>query len=102
VIGELGGMGLMRNAVRQGRQAADHVVASGRRAARDAFDAVVVGAGPAGVSATLRLIEGGFRAILLERDALGSTILHAPRAEGAARRESSRSPARSNRRCSMP
>src|ERR1043165_8489816 len=44
VIGELGGMGLIRNAVRQGRQAADHVVSTGTRGG-DAYDAVVVGAG---------------------------------------------------------
>ena len=81
VIGELGGMGLIRNAVRQGRQAADHVAASGRRGKRDAFDAVVVGAGPAGLSATLRLMEAGRRVILLERTAVGGTIMHYPRSK---------------------
>jgi thioredoxin reductase/NAD-dependent dihydropyrimidine dehydrogenase PreA subunit len=81
VIGELGGMGLIRNAVRQGRQAADAVVAGSRRGGRGAHDAVVVGAGPAGISATLRLVEAGLRVILLERDEIGSTILHYPRAK---------------------
>ena len=61
VIGELGGMGLIRNAVRQGRQAADHIAGGTRRGGADAYDAVVVGAGPAGVSATLRLMEAGLR-----------------------------------------
>ena len=83
VIGELGGMGLIRNAVRQGRQAADHVAASSRRGAADAYDAVVVGAGPAGISATLRLMEAGRRVILLERESLGGTIMHYPRAKVA-------------------
>ena len=41
VIGELGGMGLIRNAVRQGRQAADHVVSAGRRGRDGVYDAVV-------------------------------------------------------------
>jgi len=81
VVGELGGMGLIRNAVRQGRQAADHVVSGGRRGKADAYDAAVVGAGPAGVSATLRLMEAGRRVLLLERDKVGGTIMHYPRAK---------------------
>ena len=81
VIGELGGMGLIRNAVSQGRQAADHVARSPRRAMGDAYDVAVVGAGPAGVSATLRLMEASRRVILLERDTIGSTIMHYPRAK---------------------
>lgn len=81
VIGELGGMGLIRNAVSQGRQAADHVIGSGRRGKGDAYDAIVVGAGPAGMSATLRLLEGGNKVMLLERDSVGGTIMHYPRAK---------------------
>ena len=82
VIGELGGMGLIRNAVRQGRQAADHVVRAARRGKGDGgYDAVVVGAGPAGVSATLRLMEQHRRVLLLERGAVGGTIMHYPRAK---------------------
>jgi thioredoxin reductase (NADPH) len=83
VVGELGGMGLIRNAVRQGRQAADHVVGGARRAHADALDAVVVGAGPAGISATLRLMEAGRRVVLLERDSIGGTVMHYPRAKVA-------------------
>ncbi len=79
IVGELGGMGLIRNAVSQGRQAADHIVSSKRRGSGGALDAVVVGAGPAGISATLRLMEGGLRAKLLEREAFGGTIVHYPR-----------------------
>jgi thioredoxin reductase/NAD-dependent dihydropyrimidine dehydrogenase PreA subunit len=81
VIGELGGMGLIRNAVAQGRQAADHVARSKRRGSGDAFDAVVVGAGPAGISATLRMMEAGLRVTMLEREAYGGTIMHYPRAK---------------------
>jgi thioredoxin reductase/NAD-dependent dihydropyrimidine dehydrogenase PreA subunit len=83
VIGELGGMGLIRNAVRQGRQAADHVSSGERRGKGDAYDAVVVGAGPAGLSATLRLMEAGRRVVLLERESVGGTIMHYPRAKVA-------------------
>ena len=81
VIGELGGMGLIRNAVRQGRQAADHVAAGSRRGKGGVLDAVVVGAGPAGMSATLRLMEAGLRVELLDRDKIGGTIMHYPRAK---------------------
>jgi thioredoxin reductase (NADPH) len=83
VVGELGGMGLIRNAVRQGRQAADHVARGGRRAHGDALDAVVVGAGPAGISAMLRLMEAGRKVVLLERESVGGTIMHYPRAKVA-------------------
>jgi len=81
IVGELGGMGLIRNAVSQGRQAADHIVAANRRGAGDSLDALVVGAGPAGTSATLRLMEAGLRVLLLEREAFGGTITHYPRAK---------------------
>jgi len=81
IVGELGGMGLIRNAVSQGRQAADHIVAGERRAAGESLDALVVGAGPAGTSATLRLMEAGLRVLLLEREAFGGTITHYPRAK---------------------
>ncbi len=81
IVGELGGMGLIRNAVSQGRQAAEHIIAGERRAAGEALDAVVVGAGPAGTSATLRLMEAGLRVLLLEREAFGGTITHYPRAK---------------------
>jgi thioredoxin reductase/NAD-dependent dihydropyrimidine dehydrogenase PreA subunit len=81
VIGELGGMGLIRNAVSQGRQAAQHAVKSGRRGHGDAYDAVVVGAGPSGMSATLQLLEGGMRVLLVERGQVGGAIMHYPRAK---------------------
>ncbi|KPK15520.1 MAG: hypothetical protein AMJ62_08915 [Myxococcales bacterium SG8_38] len=81
IVGELGGMGLIRNAVSQGRQAADHIVAGDRRGPGECLDALVVGAGPAGTSATLRLMEAGLRVLLLEREAFGGTITHYPRAK---------------------
>ena len=81
IVGELGGMGLIRNAVSQGRQAADHIVAGQRRAAGESLDALVVGAGPAGTAATLRLMEAGLRVLTLEREAFGGTITHYPRAK---------------------
>lgn len=86
IAGELGGMGLIRNAVNQGRQAAEHVINgseqhSRRRGIDGALDALVVGAGPAGISATLRLLEGGLGVLLVDRDSFGGTITHYPRAK---------------------
>lgn len=81
IAGELGGMGLIRNAVREGRAAADAIAASGRRGCAGVPDAIVVGAGPAGIAATLRLMEHGLDVSLVDREALGGTILHYPRAK---------------------
>jgi thioredoxin reductase (NADPH) len=86
IAGELGGMGLIRNAVSQGRQAAEHIIAGNakqgrRRGVGDAFDVIVVGAGPAGISATLRSMQEGLRVLLIDREGFGGTILHYPRAK---------------------
>ena len=59
VIGELSGMGLIRNAMEQGRQAAATIAKSGRRGRPGELDVVVVGAGPAGIGAALALIAHG-------------------------------------------
>jgi thioredoxin reductase/ferredoxin len=92
IAGELGGMGLIRNAISQGRQAAEHIISGGaiagagagaplRRGRGDVLDALVVGAGPAGISATLRLMQAGLRVLLVDREGFGGTILHYPRAK---------------------
>ncbi len=88
IAGELGGMGLIANAINQGRQAADHIVSGSpdedkppRRGVGGALDAVVIGAGPAGISATLRLMEAGLNVVLLDRESFGGTVLHYPRAK---------------------
>src|ERR1035437_928835 len=53
VAGELGGMGLIKNAVSQGREAVDNIVKSIKKDTKADYDLIVVGAGPAGISATL-------------------------------------------------
>lgn len=80
VVGELGGMGLIRNAVSQGAQAAAHVAAKGARGdGVDVMDAIVVGAGPAGIAATLELVRSERSVTLLEAETFGGTIAHYPR-----------------------
>lgn len=80
IAGELGGMGLVRNAIEQGRQAMDAIRQTGRRSnAPDIADVVIIGAGPAGISASLAAIEHKLRYITLEQDSFGGTVAHFPR-----------------------
>jgi thioredoxin reductase/NAD-dependent dihydropyrimidine dehydrogenase PreA subunit len=78
IAGELGGMGLVRKAAEQGRQAMDSIAKS--RGHDKQLDVVIVGAGPAGLAATLGAMEKKLRSITLEQeDSLGGTVYHYPR-----------------------
>lgn len=79
IAGELGGMGLIRNAIEQGRQAIDSISGRIKNKARDGFDIAIIGAGPAGIAASLGAKEAGLRYITLEQDSLGGTVAHFPR-----------------------
>jgi thioredoxin reductase len=84
VAGELGGLSLVRNAVRQGRVAAEgaaHVIrAMQPRSSDELLDLAIVGAGPAGISAALTAATHGLSYVTLEREPdLGGTLLHYPR-----------------------
>ena len=79
IAGELGGMGLIRNAVEQGRQAMNSIRQLVGRPHNNTLDIVIVGAGPAGITATLAAKEWGLRAATIEREELGGTIAHFPR-----------------------
>ncbi|TCK18048.1 thioredoxin reductase [Thiogranum longum] len=80
IAGELGGMGLIRNAVEQGRQAIQSIAAyDGAVKDNQWQDVVIVGAGPAGFSASLGAMELGLRAVTIEQESLGGTVSHFPR-----------------------
>ena len=79
IIGELGGMGLIRNAVTQGKQAIDHVRKLASPGRRDQKDVVIIGAGPAGISASLAAKMHGLSFATIEQDSLGGTVAHYPR-----------------------
>ena len=79
IIGELGGMGLIRNAVTQGLQAADRLVQVMPKGKASATDVVIVGAGPAGLAAALRLREAGRSFRVLEQGSVGGTVANYPR-----------------------
>jgi len=49
IAGELGGMGLIKNAVEQGRQAVENIVRSLDRNHQASYDLIIIGAGPAGI-----------------------------------------------------
>jgi thioredoxin reductase (NADPH) len=79
ITGELGGMGLIRNAVRQGAQAADHIARTGGKGRDGVLDLVVVGAGPAGLSASLQALQENLNFVCLDQGAFGGAILQYPR-----------------------
>jgi thioredoxin reductase (NADPH) len=78
IAGELGGMGLIRKAAEQGRQAIQSVRKRGSGAAE--FDVVIVGCGPAGLSAGLSGLHHKLKYKLIEQeDSLGGAVYHYPR-----------------------
>lgn len=84
IVGELGGLALIKNAVNQGRDCVDtiaqRVAAMGAaRSVTDVYDVLIIGAGPAGISASLRAIELKLNYITLERDEIGGTVAKYPR-----------------------
>ena len=81
IVGELGGLALIKNAVNQGRECVDTITArmtAGRRSV-SIYDVVIIGAGPAGISASLRAIENKLNYITLEQDEVGGTVAKYPR-----------------------
>ena len=83
IVGELGGMGLIRNAVTQGLQVSQRLAEVLPRAAQapadGLTDVVVVGAGPAGLATALGLRSAGRSFRVLEQGSMGGTISQYPR-----------------------
>jgi thioredoxin reductase (NADPH) len=80
IAGELGGMGLIRNAVSQGRQAVEEVARQLKEVKKgEALDLLIVGAGPAGIAASLQAKKEGLNFVTVEQDDLGGTIFTYPR-----------------------
>jgi thioredoxin reductase (NADPH) len=78
IAGELGGMGLIRNALEQGRQAVE-VIRSRGKASGEMLDLLIVGAGPAGFSASLTAMAAGMRFVTIEQESLGGCVFQYPR-----------------------
>ena len=78
IAGELGGMGLIRKGVDQGQRAIETIRKNKSKGGE--LDVVIVGAGPAGISASLAAKEAGLRFVTIEQeDSLGGSIYHYPR-----------------------
>lgn len=79
IAGEMGGMGLIKNAVEQGRQAANNIAKGIRSNSTFDCDLLIVGAGPAGISATLEAKKLGLKTLTFEQESLGGTVATFPR-----------------------
>ena len=79
IAGELGGMGLIRNAIEQGRQAVEQIIARRPRGSGERLDLVIIGAGPAGFSASLGALEKKLKFATLEQESIGGTVFRYPR-----------------------
>ena len=78
IAGELGGMGLIRKAAEQGKQAIDTILT--KKNAGNALDVLIIGAGPAGLSASLAAKDQKLKYLTIEQEAsLGGAIYKYPR-----------------------
>jgi thioredoxin reductase (NADPH) len=85
IVGELGGLALIKNAVNQGRDCIDSISrrlakpGARRPAAGAVRDVCIVGAGPGGLSASLRAIQRKLTYVTIEMAELGGTVAKYPR-----------------------
>jgi thioredoxin reductase (NADPH) len=84
IVGELGGLALIKNAINQGRDCIDNIAnrvnaMGARRSVPDVFDVLIVGAGPAGISASLRAIEKKLTYLAVDEGEMGGTVAKYPR-----------------------
>lgn len=80
LAGDLTGLGLIRNAVNQGAHAVRSIAAARERSPGDgALDLLIVGAGPAGLSAALEAEALGLRHLTLEQGSIADSIRSFPR-----------------------
>ncbi|MBN2174493.1 MAG: NAD(P)-binding domain-containing protein [Bacteroidales bacterium] len=81
IAGELGGMGLIKNSVEQGRQAVENIVKKVKEKHDADYDLTIVGAGPAGISASLTAKKNNLKFLTLDQDTLGGTVFTFPRSK---------------------
>lgn len=79
IIGELGGMGLIRNAFMQAKECIGYITKEKHKQQESVLDAVIIGCGPAGLSATIHCKEQGLNAVTLEQEDIGGSIRSYPR-----------------------
>ncbi len=79
LAGDLTGLPLIKNALRQGAAAIDRIADSKTDRKKQDVDVVIVGAGPAGLAASLRAKERGLRYVTLEQSTVAASIHAFPR-----------------------
>lgn len=83
IVGELGGRGLIKNAINEGKVAVEQIASELARERppgdADIYDLVIVGSGPAGLSAGLEALRRGLRYAVLEQGSLSETVRKYPR-----------------------
>jgi thioredoxin reductase/Pyruvate/2-oxoacid:ferredoxin oxidoreductase delta subunit len=84
IVGELGGLALIKNAINQGRDCVDTIAMrlsamGSRRPVPDVYDVLIVGAGPGGISASLRSIEKRLNYLTVDEGEMGGTVAKYPR-----------------------
>ena len=80
IVGELGGIGSIKNAISQGKAAVEFI-ASELSPHKAEYDIAIVGAGPGGFAAGLMSREKNLKYIIFEQSDIGGSILHYPRAK---------------------
>jgi thioredoxin reductase/Pyruvate/2-oxoacid:ferredoxin oxidoreductase delta subunit len=82
IVGELAGMGLIKNALIQGLQVAARIhegLDPQRPMRKGVADVAIVGAGPSGIAAAVGARAAGLSFAIVEQDSIGGTIAHYPR-----------------------
>ncbi len=81
IVGELSGFSLIRNAISQGQRAVNHIASQNGKFKPDdpIKEVIIVGAGPAGLTAALACKKHNLDFLVLDRQGTGGTILQYPR-----------------------
>lgn len=79
VVGELGGMGLVYNAMTQALQAMTAIGKAVPPKVDGVLQVLIVGAGPAGLAASLKAKQLGLVFETVDQESIGGTVLHYPR-----------------------
>lgn len=82
VIGEMGGNGLIRTSINEGRMVVEHIrskLQALEPSEAELLDLIIVGSGPAGLSASLTAHQYDLKYLTLEQGEVASTIRHYPR-----------------------